>query len=686
MTAVDPKNLNGPWTLYLEGVRVKHSQMSVSGVSGGYATAVVGLPFDRAEQKIKKIRPNTRCEIFFGEDMFLLFDGELVEKRFERKHGSPTALFVCHGVMGNVARSRYANINPSTTGSPAANAYMAGTGDVTVLSGTAGDAVVFTGTTLGSQASEGSGHPEGYLASTIVKNMIADRFVEGLGSGPFDMAAGFREILSAFIYADEIPDGVRGSGLFVNGDVVASYLGTLDYRYRLIDSLQGATLQEFISIFYGVPSKDETAINPFVAAILNECVNGEFSVVEVLRLLANRAFHSMSEMIAPPMLKNKEGKLVLGRMMMTPRLYHADPPVCNFFLPQMVAGIGHNVSALKTTRLIASQFMPATSDPMINVMGISPLELEAKVIVGKGASRRLSTASAITQEEADVGALSQVQQNIFGAAWGFGDEYMATIAKWFAKTEPLRFYAARTEGQKQEITMDFNPFVAVDFPGLSYDPELGIGRGLVTSLTHNINASGASTAIGMQYCVFPEDACEFLHAELDPETGMGGNSALGIYKNGAAEDLYQANLGCPSLANAIRQTSKTSGIDGSKSLADMAKATYDKFAAIESPFSEKRAIHTFIKRNIANLDDLIEFYRKPGSPTEKRKPGIPSILPLDGVYAAASAGITLTVNDPAGGPPKVVKYVLGPGDVRETEQQILDRRIPVLEYVKAIGA
>jgi hypothetical protein len=356
---------------------------------------------------------------------------------------------------------------------------------------------------------------------------------------------------------------------------------------------------------------------------------------------------------------------------MTPRLFAADPPVCNVFFPQMTNSVDADVTVLKTTRLITTQSLPANGNSPVAVASISPIDLEAKLVSQDDNKRRsFNFANSITAEEAEVGVMASIQDNFYGASTVFD---IKEIAPWFDKTNPLRFYIIRSEEQASNVSMEFNPFVAVGFPGLWFDPDLGVGRGMVSKVVHTLTPRGAITNVLMTQCTY-EDACEFPQKDTNFEDGFGGR--LDTFKNGNPGDIYKKLLGCDSLFNVGSDVSSVV----KPSLSEIAQGVYNSFLGIGSSGAEKTAVYQFIVRNIANFSDLETFYSgESGTVTVFDRP--PAQITLDRPYADPSKNITVTINGANGGS----KPLVIPAGSQPSDFQIIDRITPVIDYVNEIG-
>lgn len=678
MAKINPATImSEPRTLYMEGVKTKYASIAITAAAGGYSATSVTLPFDpRKAKAIRAIRPKTVGQTFFGNDMFMLSDGELVGKQYSVTPAGPSVTFTFNGIAGNLAFLKYAAIAEGQGGAvPALNVTMANAALFYELLGLSVGAVV--GQNPGNLTDPAASVPS-YLGSTINKNIIASVFEAGLKqSSGLDMAAAFREIAKKILYADANPDTGGSSGIFVRGGGTTQ-LATIDQRFRLIDSIAGATDQDLIKAFYGAgPGIND--INPFVASILGENLTGEHSVMEVFRSLAERAYHSLTEMAAPPFLNGK-----LSRMMVTPRLFAADPPLCNVFLRRMTSGVTAGVTALKTTRLILSQHFPFSNNPPKAFLSIAPRELELAVI--KGDSKSVKLFASTTQEESEVGVLAQSISNLYGSSVPLeASDDNNLLLKWFDKTNPLRFLDVRTEGQASVVQMEFNPFVAVGFPGVFFDPFLGAGRGLVKSVTHNITASSATTTVVMDHCIF-SDAMEYTADSDDIETGF--NEELPSYKNVTVSDVYEKALGCQSLMKAAQEF----GFEGD-TIAAVAESANEKFSATAQAASDKSAIYGLISRPIASYQDLLSFY---GSDLGEVPDSPPNELDLGSkFYIDAQKGVTIQVDPLDGNEATTEQYVvdavptagaiMGSSDVGATKYQVYDRVGAVKKYVSEVS-
>jgi hypothetical protein len=491
-----------------------------------------------------------------------------------------------------------------------------------------------------------------------------------------------------------------------------------------VKSIVGVTNQDLISTFYGLPTPDK--LNPFIATILGMNMTGEMNLMHVLKMLAYRAYHTITEMVAPPMTRGPAGsggtQLALGRLMMIPRLFSSDPPLCNVFFPQVVSAIDSNVTALKATRLIVQQNNPITNSIPTAAIGISPTGLAEKMITKSGDTTKLSFATAITQEETEVGVLASVVPDVYGAAIFFAKN-PGFLADWFAKTGPLRFSSQRSEQQTTVINMEFNPFVALSFPGLVYDPDLGAVRGMVVSVKHTITATGATTQVGMAYCVHEDDALEYQgYPDTDFDSGFGGK--LNTYKAGNPSDVYEKILGCRSLFKARADIAKEAASAASaKRIAALNQTTssqenFDKNNAIEKEESdkahtgalkadgvseqarklyeaittksgsmeaEKDAVRQLAIRNIASYEDMQRFYHTFGSIssfegfTQVTEPPFQLILKLP--YASVQQKLKLTDKRSSGTTES--EFVVA-ADVTPKPLQVVDRVGPVLDYATSI--
>lgn len=698
---IDVNSLKGPFTFYMEGIQTQYSQIIISGEEGGYTHMSVDLPLSPDRKKIKAIRPKTIGQAFFGNDQFLIMDGELSRKRYWKQVTEDQtvlgAAFNFGGPMGNLAMMKYALQNNATPGQGIASqsAGWANQSSLYLLNGYSSGVSVTTGAQVNPNQTGVASQ-----ASSINRKLIGQRFLAGLkkldSSGGFDMAEAFREMMRAFVYGTAKPENGKEdpNGISVRGTMAASYLGIIDHRFRLIDSLVGVTAQDLVQLFYAAAqSATSKEINVFMDAILMESVVGEASLLEVLRLLAYRSFHSITEAVCPPLLVSSgtatipAGDAVIGRMMLTPRLFSADPPVCNVFFPHMVSSITDmDVLAMKTTRLITTQSLPTQVNQPVVFASVSPLSLERELIHPDGAHKdplRFDFRNQITTEEAEVGVLATTQQNMYGASTMFDEK---TIGPWFDKTNPLRFYVSRTEGQSVSISMEFNPFVAIGYPGLFIDDDLGIGRGTVGKAVHVITPSGARTVVTLTHCIF-EDACEFPQPDANLDTGFdrGSGPEIGTFQKGGADEAYMKSLGCHSLWIA----GVAAGFDYKLSPSEMASKFLQSFSMAQSPAIEKDAVYAFIARGLVSRTDLETIYAANAvgptlpAPSSETTELPPVKLDLPRLYADGSKNLNVIVTSDDGSK-KSVKYIAAAG-VTPEKFQVRDRVGPVLAYVEDVG-
>lgn len=664
--------------LYMEGILVKYAKLTVTGSSDSYASFTVTLPLSKNPRLIRRIRPKTTGYICFGRRLFVLLEGELMRKHYVKSaDGTRACEITFSGVAGNLALMKYAlasSYDPSQA-LPSNVANFAGPADFYQISGysvgVSEDAAV---------ANLPAGNTTQFLASSINNKLIAQKFSKGLnaaasGSGSLDMAEAFREMMKAFIYGAAEPDGFDKTGIKVAGSLASSYLGLVNGRFRLIDSFHGFTSQELIQKFYGSAVTGDD-INPFLNSVLGEGASGEFNLLQTMRLLADRAFHSITEMVAPPVLNNAKGtETVVGRMLMAPRLFIADPPVCNLFFPQITTTINYDVTPLKTTRLITAQNLPTNNGVPGTFLSVSPTSLQKQMMDGE---RHVNFVNAMTAEESDVGVLAQTQSNIYGSAISLTD--FKQLGEWFDKTNPLRFYVARNEAQPAHIAMEFNPFVAEGFPGMLYDPDVGIVRGLVSHVTHAATPTGPQTFVTMSHCFVDDEACETLVDEINFETGMGGK--FDLYKNGGPSDVYETLLGCKSLYTEMLRSS--TGATAKKTLAELMVQKYEEFAASQSPQIEKEAVFSFISRSIATINDVQSFYGTVVVDAKGPTPQpIPAKLEMDFPFASPEIDTKITVLGKDGAKTQV-DYVV-PAGTTPGPFQVLERLTPVVDYVNDIG-
>lgn len=681
VATVTANDLRGGFYLYLEGILVKHAKISVSGDGDSYASFTATLPLSKTTRLVRRIRTKTVGYVCFGHRLFVLLEGELISKTYSKSPtGDRVVDFTFTGISGNLAMMKYALASsydpaqalPSNSANFAnqANAYQISGLSIGIDQG-------------GAVANLPAGNATAFLASSINNNLISSRFSQGLnaaaaGTGSLDMAGAFREMMTAFIYGASQPDGFSASGIKVAGSIAASYLAIANGRFRLIDAFRGFTSQELIKKFYGA-GVDGPDINIFLNSILGEGVSGEFNLLQTMRLLADRAFHSITEMVAPPLLVNaKTNEKIIGRMLMIPRLFASDPPVCNLFFPQITTSIGYSVSPLKVTRLITTQNFPMGDGVAATVLSVSPLDLERKMMDGE---RHVNFANAMTVEETEVGVLAQTLSNIYGSAIALTSQKQ--VAEWLTKTNPLRYYIARNEGQMAQVGMEFNPFVAEGFPGMLYDPDVGVVRGVVNRVNHISTPTGPQTQIIMTHCFVEDEACEPLTDDVNFETGMGGK--FDLYKNGNPSDVYEELLGCTSFYTDMLRNS--TGATANKSLAELMQQKYEEFAASQSPQVEKEAVFNFIKRSIATIDDIQAFYGTENtltanaeSPTPKP---IPQKLEMDFPFASPEVDTKITILDQKGGQSQV-DYVVSAG-AKPGPFQVIERVTPVVDYVNDIG-
>jgi len=690
MAEIDPSTIaREPRTFFLEGVKTKYQSISVTGYRGGYLTINVTVPFAKS---LRAVRAKTVGQVFFGNKLFLLAEGELVQKAYKVGPQGPLATLTFNGVAGNLAFLKYAaTASGSGTAEPVSGGNMANEAQFTVVSGAAVGAVT---------DAVDSPNPGAYLASTINRSVTAAAFQNALNKTPYDIPFAFREIAKNILYAD-VTNPTK-SGIYARG-AATTQLSSIDARFKLIESMIGYTNQELIKLFYGTKAGSD-GINPFLGTILEENMTGEHSVMEVFRLLSERAFHVITEMVAPPFFAGE--KPALGRMMIVPQLFSADPPVCNVFLRRMCTDVTFSVTALKTTRLIMSQNFPYNESGLA-IMSIAPDEL-AESITG-GQSKRVKLFASTTQEESEVGVLAQGIPNVYGSAYNL-EENPDDLVKWFAKSNSLRFLDVRTEGQTATVAMEFNPFVAIGFPGLFFDPFIGVGRGFVKNVTHTITPSSASTTVEMTHCVFA-DAMEYTTPSADIETGFNG--VLPSYANTTVSEVYEAVLGCKSLTAAAPDLLASSpshdlpAIGGD--IAFVAESVNRRLSEGVNSASDKTEMYRFIMRSVASYEDLMSFYQ-PG--VEPPPDGIPNALDMgmlyvskDGFLLADAAGHlephdTLISIDPLDSTaPKIEAPYIVPvpsGDSAPLpingsngdgvdKYQIVDRVQAVLDYVKEIG-
>ena len=219
--------------------------------------------------------------------------------------------------------------------------------------------------------------------------------------------------------------------------------------------------------------------------------------------------------------------------------------------------------------------------------------------------------------------------------------------------------------------------MAVGFPGLFFDPDLGVGRGLVNILRHTITPRGAVTSVNLGNCFFGDDACETKMLEIDAETGFDGN--INQFRDRDVSDVYLPTLGCESLV------SKAQGASGGGSgfkIDQSARLVFETIAAANSNFAEKDAVATFITRNIAQLADLAKLYSTSGGAIPEFDTP-PRRLPFESVFMDASQDIQIGISDSVRGATVAQKLVVGP-DEAPGDFQIVDRVQAVLAYVKEI--
>lgn len=633
------------YVLFLEGYRARFSKIIVHSSVGSFLDITITVPFDH-RGKVRGLMPKTLCHICFeGDDgkLYLIAEGELDDKSYSVAQGVPTGVDLhFSGVASNVESFRVATPTNLDSAAPGTDLSVANEGEVFAISGD-------TVSPGGSQATEQQVH-----RSLFTESIVAKTILENFSRGNLSLADAYAAVMSKFL-----APGQTVSGSLINkGSNIGIFGSIAHYRFNLIDTIVDASSNELVNVF--MAPDNAPRFYDFMEAAIGRYASGENSVHDVLRDVITQAWHQVHEPACPsPLDRDKissklaptsgvdapsgNGKSaarigVFPRMLITPVMLSAVPPVCNVFVGPIVTGISMPITIKKPTRQFTVQ---STDDESGNVHFLSILPGSvAKLITGAtdGSFTRVVHANGITEEELAVGVHASTVVNPLPNASHSLD--LAYIGEFIKRTKDLRFLADRTAAQQAVVNMSFNPYACVGLPGLVYDPSLGTIRGAVYDLTHVLTPSSGRTRVIMSNCEMQEDAMDNVFSkELDLKTGKlsdeptgtsvpipfidtGFDKAVDFLRHPQLDEIYARSVGVMSIATWFKANShdpnESPEIPGLKKplyttgdapyVDGIARSIYKWLS--QNPEEAHYLFRQMVRRPIITMDELDNFYRR----------------------------------------------------------------------------